>query len=91
MGGEDRGADPERQHEEGFSSLAAHYSYWEDFKDIHTQIHSKLLWGEAQAKILSEISLDELYNAARVGMPREGSRKTQLVPRHPLHHLGILQ
>ena len=71
MGGEDRGADSERQHEEGFSSLAAHYSHWEGFKDIHTQVHSKLLWGEAQAKILSEISLDELYNAARVGMPKE--------------------
>ena len=71
MGGEDRGADSERQHEEGFSSLAAHYSHWEGFKDIHAQVHSKLLWGEAQAKILSEICLDELYNAARVGMPKE--------------------
>lgn len=60
-----------RHHEEGFSSLAAHYSLWEDFKDIHAQIHSKLLWGQAQAKILSEISLNQLYNAARVGIPKE--------------------
>ena len=45
MGGEDRGADPERQHEEGFSSLAAHYSHWEDFKVRVWELdHNHRLW-----------------------------------------------
>lgn len=71
MGGEDRGVDPERQCKEGFSSLAPYYSHWEDFKNIHAQVHVKILiqgvWGDAQDKILSESSPDDCMVQPELG------------------------